>query len=76
MVPPLAALGRARGLRAVYPHHREVYGRWQQRARTAEPVGTAMTRASLAALALALAVATLRSGFAGSHRVRRHGRPA
>jgi quercetin dioxygenase-like cupin family protein len=36
----LARIGRARGLRASYPHHDEVYARWQQRARTAEPVGS------------------------------------
>ena len=29
-VPVLARLGRARGLRASYPHHDDVYARWQQ----------------------------------------------
>lgn len=33
-IPPLARLGRARGLRASYPHHDEVYARWQQQAVT------------------------------------------
>ena len=32
-IPVLARIGRARGLRAQYPHHDEVYARWQQRAR-------------------------------------------
>jgi quercetin dioxygenase-like cupin family protein len=35
LIPMLARIGRARGLRAVYPHHREVYARWQDEARTA-----------------------------------------
>jgi hypothetical protein len=39
-IPLLARLGRARGLRASYRHHDEVYARWQQQARTAEPVGS------------------------------------
>ena len=39
-IPLLARLGRARGLRASYPHHDEVYARWQQQARAAEPVGS------------------------------------
>ncbi len=34
-IPLLARLGRARGLRASYPHHAEVYARWQREARTA-----------------------------------------
>lgn len=38
-IPLLARLGRARGLRASYPHHDEIYMRWQQ-ARAAEPVGS------------------------------------
>lgn len=39
-IPLLARLGRARGLRASYPHHDEVYARWQQRATTgAAPAG-------------------------------------
>ena len=37
VIPLLARIGRARGLRASYPHHDEVYARWQQRARTALP---------------------------------------
>lgn len=32
VIPLLARLGRARGLRASYPHHAEVYARWQERA--------------------------------------------
>jgi quercetin dioxygenase-like cupin family protein len=36
----LARIGRARGLRASYPHHGAVYARWQERARDAEPVGS------------------------------------
>lgn len=39
-IPPLARLGRARGMRASYPHHAEVYARWQQRAAGATPVGS------------------------------------
>jgi quercetin dioxygenase-like cupin family protein len=38
-IPPLARLGRARGLRASYAHHDEVYAGWQRRARTTEPLG-------------------------------------
>ncbi len=38
VIPPLARLGRARGLAASYPHHDEVYRLWQQQARLAEPV--------------------------------------
>jgi quercetin dioxygenase-like cupin family protein len=33
LIPSLAWLGRARGLRASYPHHDEVYARWQREAR-------------------------------------------
>jgi quercetin dioxygenase-like cupin family protein len=40
VIPSLARLGRARGLRASYPHHDEVYERWQQQARAAESVGS------------------------------------
>jgi quercetin dioxygenase-like cupin family protein len=36
----LARIGRARGLRASYPHHGAVYARWQESARDAEPVGS------------------------------------
>jgi quercetin dioxygenase-like cupin family protein len=32
-IPVLARVGRGRGLRASYPHHDEVYARWQQQAR-------------------------------------------
>jgi quercetin dioxygenase-like cupin family protein len=32
-IPLLARLGRARGLRATYPHHEQVYAGWQQRER-------------------------------------------
>lgn len=35
LIPVLARIGRARGLRATYPHHRDVYARWQEDARTA-----------------------------------------
>jgi len=34
-IPLLARIARARGLRASYPHHADVYARWQQRERTA-----------------------------------------
>ncbi len=33
VIPVLARIGRARGLRATYPHHRDVYARWQADAR-------------------------------------------
>jgi quercetin dioxygenase-like cupin family protein len=36
----LARIGRARGLRASYPHHGAVYARWQEGVRDAEPVGS------------------------------------
>lgn len=36
LIPVLARIGRARGLRATYPRHRELYARWQDEARTAE----------------------------------------
>jgi len=39
-IPLLARVGRARGLRASYPHHDEVYARWQQQARTPESAGS------------------------------------
>jgi len=35
VIPVLARIGRARGLRATYPHHRDLYARWQDGARTA-----------------------------------------
>jgi hypothetical protein len=38
-IPVLARLGRARGLRAGYAHHDEIYAGWQRRARAAEPMG-------------------------------------
>jgi quercetin dioxygenase-like cupin family protein len=37
-IPLLARLGRARGLRARYPHHAEIYRHWQEEARDLEPV--------------------------------------
>ena len=40
-IPLLARLGRARGLRASYPHHVGVYRQWQEQARDPEPVGAA-----------------------------------
>jgi quercetin dioxygenase-like cupin family protein len=40
VIPVLARIGRARGLRASYLHHDEVYARWQDEARVAEPVGS------------------------------------
>jgi quercetin dioxygenase-like cupin family protein len=33
-IPLLARVGRARGLRAAYAHHDEVYARWQEQAQT------------------------------------------
>ncbi|MCW3017331.1 MAG: Cupin 2, conserved barrel [Solirubrobacterales bacterium] len=36
LIPVLARLGRARGLRATYPHHREIYDGWQTDARAAD----------------------------------------
>lgn len=35
LIPALARIGRARGLRASYPHHAEIYARWQRQERTA-----------------------------------------
>jgi quercetin dioxygenase-like cupin family protein len=40
VIPVLARIGRARGLRASYRRHDEVYARWQDEARVAEPVGS------------------------------------
>jgi hypothetical protein len=40
-IPVLARIGRARGLRASYRHHDEVYRRWQYDARAAQPAGRA-----------------------------------
>jgi hypothetical protein len=37
-IPLLARLGRARGLRASYAHHAEIYRHWQEGARDPEPV--------------------------------------
>jgi hypothetical protein len=33
LIPVLSRIGRARGLRATYPHHRDIYARWQDGAR-------------------------------------------
>ena len=38
VIPLLARIGRAVGLRARYQHHDEVYARWQQQARATEPL--------------------------------------
>lgn len=38
-IPVLARIGRARGLQASYPHHDDVYARWQQDAREADEAG-------------------------------------
>ena len=35
LLPPLAALGRARGLRPTYARHEELWARWQDEARSA-----------------------------------------
>jgi quercetin dioxygenase-like cupin family protein len=41
VIPVLARIGRARGLRARYPQHDAVYTRWQEQADVfADPVGT------------------------------------
>jgi hypothetical protein len=39
-IPVLARLGRTRRLRASYPHHDEVYARWQEQAREEDRVGS------------------------------------
>jgi|tagenome__1003787_1003787.scaffolds.fasta_scaffold20890097_1 mannose-6-phosphate isomerase-like protein (cupin superfamily) len=45
-LPLLARVGRARGLRAAYPHHDNVYAGWQQQAKPA--LGTTHTQGKIA----------------------------
>jgi hypothetical protein len=42
-IGPLARIGRARGLRAIYAHHAGEYARWQERSRVEEPAPIALS---------------------------------